>query len=615
MLLRRVLPAIVLVAATLGPAPPVGAEVAATADAVAAAPAPRDSRVVQTGVAQSATRSIQYGNTGKSWRTEIHEAGAAYVKVHFAPLRLVGDDYVTVSSPDGREVYTYYADRKRGSDFTEHGDPGFAAMSIDGDTAVVTLHATGNRDAARLSRQGYGVRVTRYDRGYGQAELAAHNPVAMSVCGTDARRDVVCYQSSHPTEYARSNAVARQLVDGIGSCTAWRVGNTNRMLTNAHCIENAADVRSSEFQFDYQCATCGGENPRTGTKVSGAELIRISALADLDYTLFSVNNFDSIRQYGTLYLDVREPTANERIYISGHGDIKPKRLSIYEDTEGGATCKIDVVSAGVNTGYRCDSSGGNSGSPVLAGSSHKVIALHHLGGCPNWGTRITLVYNEIKNDIDNTSGIPSPGDDFTIDPNPRQGSVAPGQSVVVAVNSAVVSGKSQVATLTTSGLPAGTTAVPNPSTIQIGQTATLTLSTSASTAPGTYPITITAAGSSVTRSTTYQLTVTGSTPACQGMEVTKTGTLSTGGSQYQPDGSFFQTTVAGAHQACLTGPASANFDLYLQRWNGSTWPTVAQSTKTGSAESLTYNGSAGYYRYRVASTTGSGTYTLGYNVP
>ena len=54
-----------------------------------------------------------------------------------------------------------------------------------------------------------------------------------------------------------------------------------------------------------------------------------------------------------------------------------------------------------NMGYRCDTSPGSSGSPVLAGSSNKVIALHHLGGCPNEGARMNLIFNEIKGLIDN----------------------------------------------------------------------------------------------------------------------------------------------------------------------------------------------------------------------
>ncbi len=74
--------------------------------------------------------------------------------------------------------------------------------------------------------------------------------------------------------------------------------------------------------------------------------------------------------------------------------------------------------------------------------------------------------------------------------------------------------------------------------------------------PGTYPITITGTGDKVTRSTTFTLTVNGTTPTgCQGYETTKTGDLTTGRSDYQPDGAYFYTGTTGRHQACLDGPA------------------------------------------------------------
>ncbi|MEU7004419.1 serine protease [Nonomuraea sp. NPDC046570] len=610
--------AIVALAAILATSLPAAAAVPQQQETTALAQQQADP-VTPAGEQQAADLTLRYGAAGRQWSTEIRRPGSSYVKVHFAALKLAPGDYVTVAAPDRREIHTYYGDptlgaNTRGSGHTIHGTQGFAALSIDGDTAVITLHATGPRSASRLTRQGYGAVIDRYYRGFTSDEAAARTPRGFSVCGTDARRDVVCYRDSHPTEYARGNAVARQLLDGLGHCTAWRVGNTNRMLTNNHCMENAADLAASEFQFDYQCATCGGNNPGAGTKVSGAQFLKTSALAALDYTLFSVNNFAAIQQYGTLYLDPRPPVAGERIYIPGHGDTLPKRLSLFEDTQGGATCKIDVVSSGVNTGYRCDTSGGNSGSPVLAASSHKVIALHHLGGCPNWGTRITEVYNEISSMIDNNP--PTGGDDFVLAPSPGSATVEPGQSTASTVSSTVTSGNTQQVTLTASGLPTGVTASFAPQVIQAGASSTLTLSTTAQTAAGTHTITISGTGASVTRTATFALTVGGGPPqGCSGFETTKTGSLTSGASQYQPDGQYYQTTTTGPHRACLDGPTGTDYDLYLQKWNGSSWAAVAQGATAGPDETLTYTGTAGYYRYRVHAYQGSGAYTLGYDAP
>jgi Zn-dependent metalloprotease len=97
-----------------------------------------------------------------------------------------------------------------------------------------------------------------------------------------------------------------------------------------------------------------------------------------------------------------------------------------------------------------------------------------------------------------------------------------------------------------------------------------------------------------------------------GQCTTYSGTLSgTGASQIQPNGTYYQTTVTGTHTGVLAGPAGADFDLYLQKWNGSAWANVAQGISSTANENVTYsNGAAGYYQWKVTSYTGSGSYTL-----
>jgi len=93
---------------------------------------------------------------------------------------------------------------------------------------------------------------------------------------------------------------------------------------------------------------------------------------------------------------------------------------------------------------------------------------------------------------------------------------------------------------------------------------------------------------------------------------TYSGSLSgTGASAIQPNGTYYQTTVTGSHTGKLTGPSGVDFDLYLQKWNGSAWANVASGTGSTATENVTYsNGTAGYYQWKVVSYTGSGSYTL-----
>jgi streptogrisin C len=102
---------------------------------------------------------------------------------------------------------------------------------------------------------------------------------------------------------------------------------------------------------------------------------------------------------------------------------------------------------------------------------------------------------------------------------------------------------------------------------------------------------------------------------CQGSETTYTGSLAAGGQAYQPNNSYYQSTVPGAHVGCLAGPTGADFDLYLEKWNGSAWAVVAKGDSPAASETVDYNGTAGYYRYRVHAYSGSGSYTLGVTNP
>jgi subtilisin family serine protease len=89
-----------------------------------------------------------------------------------------------------------------------------------------------------------------------------------------------------------------------------------------------------------------------------------------------------------------------------------------------------------------------------------------------------------------------------------------------------------------------------------------------------------------------------------------TGTLSgTGDADYHPNGTYF-LAVAGVHQGVLDGPTGTDFDLYLYKWNGFFWVIVARGESATSHELITYTGAAGYYRWRVFSYSGAGTYSF-----
>lgn len=99
-------------------------------------------------------------------------------------------------------------------------------------------------------------------------------------------------------------------------------------------------------------------------------------------------------------------------------------------------------------------------------------------------------------------------------------------------------------------------------------------------------------------------------------EVTTTGSASNRTSTYKPSSSGFSVTAAGTINGCLTGPSGVDLDLYLQKRNSSgSWVDVAASESASSSESITYSAGTGTYRWDVYAYSGSGSFTLKYDVP
>ncbi len=72
----------------------------------------------------------------------------------------------------------------------------------------------------------------------------------------------------------------------------------------------------------------------------------------------------------------------------------------------------------------------------------------------------------------------------------------------------------------------------------------------------------------------------------------------------------YTSSVSGTHTGKLTGPSGVDFDLYLQKWNGSSWASVAAGESSTAVENVSYSGTSGTYRWRVYAYSGSGSFTL-----
>jgi len=339
-------------------------------------------------------------NTKASSQT-VKAPNAAFVKVYFDYLDLPSGWQLQVSNADGSEAYRYGG--SEASDFTfdtkmgQNGSTSFAAMSISGDTAVVSLLPPSTFTQSKA--QPYVV-ISHILEGFPEQvmeDLKSTNlllggglPAPDSICGTDNKQRPACYSGN---AFDKSRAVARLLIGGTSLCTAWRIGAGDKMLTNNHCASSNADVAATEVWFNYQHSGCTGTGLAAVTKVSGKTMLKTSG--PLDYTLFTINNAANVASFGTLSIDPRMPNAAEQIYIPQHPGGRFKEIAVNSTSDSTGKCKVFATQVGNDFTYYCDTEGGSSGSPVFSASNNKVIGLHHLGGCTNRAVRISRVWQEI----------------------------------------------------------------------------------------------------------------------------------------------------------------------------------------------------------------------------
>ena len=108
---------------------------------------------------------------------------------------------------------------------------------------------------------------------------------------------------------------------------------------------------------------------------------------------------------------------------------------------------------------------------------------------------------------------------------------------------------------------------------------------------------------------TESVTVNAVSTGCPAGYTLYTSSITQGNDVYEPNDNYYQTTKTGINAGTLSGPTGTDFDLYLYKWSSSRgWTVVASSTGSTSSESISYNGTSGYYEWDIYAYKGSGTF-------
>lgn len=330
---------------------------------------------------------------------EISSPGAPWIRINFSPLTsLAGDPaahtaaHVRITSVEDGDVQTLNS---------EHlGYWANSSAFFNGDTVIVELVASPGTPASRLV-------IDSFTAGVGAIGTR-------SICGTVDDRQL----SSDPR-------VGRVMTVG---CSAWLINDlNNQFLTAGHCGPSSGNV----IQFNVPLSLSNGSpvNPPAAdqypTSVSDSKLTTGSVSLGSDWTYFatSVNSQSGLTaaqvQQSWFTLSNTSPSIGSVIRITGYGTtsspVSPTWNQVQKTHAGAFSSRSGNVLY-----YNADTTGGNSGSPVINESAGGVaVGIHTNGGCGagggnnsgTWNSNANLV-SALANPIGllkTGSGTPAPG--------------------------------------------------------------------------------------------------------------------------------------------------------------------------------------------------------------
>ncbi|MAG56615.1 MAG: hypothetical protein CMJ83_10025 [Planctomycetes bacterium] len=272
--------------------------------------------------------------------------GAPSIRVIFAALSLGPDDAVVVSS--GTLPWTHRITAAEARKWRNR------SAWFNGDTVRVELWvAPGSVASWRTDRVGVGI-------------IAG---ARSSICGTDTRVPSV------------DTRITRLITGtGLASCSGFLMSSDDCVATAGHCFNSA--LITAEFMVPPSLPSGAVQHPTPQFQfpMDLGTLTTLNNGTGNDWALVKLlpNNLGQTASatYGFLPLASAIPTSGAQVRLTGYG-VNTGVLSQTLQTDVGPF----VSAGGTFLTYRADTTGGNSGSPVVDELSGLVIAIHTVGGC------------------------------------------------------------------------------------------------------------------------------------------------------------------------------------------------------------------------------------------
>jgi len=325
------------------------------------------------------------GKTATLRRT-LQIPDAPWLRLHFSESKLGQHSYLTITSrlDGGRQRL----DAKSLAEWRQN------SAFFNGDAVEVELHAAPGEEGvfARIEELTVGVTAG-----------AGDSPTPQTLCGGDDR------VASNDARVGRINLLNNGTNTSNAFCTVWLVSN-GALLTAGHCADGDADGNVDQrfltgvAEFNVPASQANGTtvfaNPNDQYP-TGNVAWNFDGTSQLgrDWTVFACGANANTgllphQAQGAFFRMTREaPAANNTIRVTGHGtDNTPAGTT----GGGNAQNRTQQTSTGTYSGesssgadvwhrYAVDTTGGNSGSPIIWEANGFTIGIHTNGGCQSVG--------------------------------------------------------------------------------------------------------------------------------------------------------------------------------------------------------------------------------------